>query len=302
MAITLVIFIVLRIIPGDILIAFYGTNEVSRITPQQREALMEALGLDRPLYIQYLGWLKDLATLELGKSFFRTDTVADVLKRRAPLSLELAVGSTILSWIIGFPVGLIGALKRNSVADYVTRVGTILFLAIPGFWLGLLLVIFMAVQFGYASPIASVQLWEDPKQNLQIVWAPILMMGIGGATYIARMTRSSLLEVIGQDYIRTARAKGLVERITIMRHAVKNAILPVLTISGIILGFLLGGSVAMEKVFNVRGLGEILIRAIAERDVVMIQNLVLLYGIIFTITNFAVDIMYGWLDPRIRYS
>ena len=128
------------------------------------------------------------------------------------------------------------------------------------------------------------------------------MMGIGGATYIARMTRSSLLEVIGQDYIRTARAKGLMERVTMMRHAVKNAILPVLTISGIILGFLLGGSVAMEKVFNVRGLGEILIRAIAERDVVMIQNLVLMYGIIFTLTNLVVDIMYGWLDPRIRYS
>ena len=153
----------LRIIPGDILIAFYGTNEVSRITPQQREALMEALGLDRPLYIQYLSWLKDLATLELGRSFFRTDTVADVLKRRAPLSLELAIGSTLLSWIIGFPVGLIGALKRNSIADYVTRVGTILFLAIPGFWLGLLLVIFLAVEFGYASPIASGAALGRPK-------------------------------------------------------------------------------------------------------------------------------------------
>ena len=298
----MIIFCVLRVIPGDILIAFYGTNEVSRITPAQRAELMEALGLDRPLYVQYVGWLKDLATLDLGKSFFRTDTVADVLKRRGVLTLELAIGATLISWLIGLPVGLIGALKRNSFADYATRIGTILFLAVPGFWLGLLLAIFLAVQFGYASPIATYQIWEDPIKDLQIVCAPMLIMGIGGGTYIARMTRSSVLEVIGQDYIRTARAKGLEERITVMRHAVKNAIPPVLTISGIILGFLLGGSVAMEKVFNVRGLGEILIRAFAARDVVMIQNLVLLYGIIFAATNFIVDMMYGRLDSRIRYS
>ncbi len=263
---------------------------------------MEALGLSDPYYIQYLRWLGDIATLEFGRSFFRTYTVAEVIAHRGPITLEIAIGATIVSWLVGFPAGIISGLKRNSIGDYLSRFLTILFLAVPGFWVGMLLVLWLVLTFGYKSPIEIIHIWENPWQNFQIIWGPALVLGISSAAYIARMTRSSLLEIMGQEYIRTARAKGLAERVTLLRHAVRNAILPVLTISGILLSFLIGGSVAIEQVFGVKGMGEILIRAISERDVVTIQNLVLLYGVIFTVMNIVVDLMYAWLDPRIRYS
>ena len=302
LAITVIIFAVLRVIPGDILTAFYGQDDVTRLTETQRQAIMEALGLSDPYYIQYLRWLGDIATLEFGRSFFRTYTVAEVIAHRGPITLEIAIGATIVSWLVGFPAGIISGLKRNSIGDYLSRFLTILFLAVPGFWVGMLLVLWLVLTFGYKSPIEIIQIWENPWQNLQIIWGPALVLGISSAAYIARMTRSSLLEIMGQEYIRTARAKGLAERVTLLRHAVRNAILPVLTISGILLSFLIGGSVAIEQVFGVKGMGEILIRAISERDVVTIQNLVLLYGIIFTVMNIIIDLMYAWLDPRIRYS
>lgn len=302
LAITVIIFAVLRVIPGDLLTAFYGQDDVTRLTETQRQAIMEALGLADPLYVQYFRWLWDVLTLEFGRSFFRTFTVAEIIAHRGPITLEIALGATIISWLVGFPAGIISGLKRNSLGDYLSRFFTILFLAVPGFWVGMMMVLGLVLTFGYKSPIAIVQIWQDPWQNLQIIWGPAFVLGISSAAYIARMTRSSLLEIMGQEYIRTARAKGLAERVTLLRHAVRNAILPVLTISGVLLSFLLGGSVAIEQVFGVKGMGEILIRAISERDVVTIQNLVLLYGVVFTVMNIIVDLMYAWLDPRIRYS
>ncbi len=292
----------MRVVPGDILVTFYGPDELTRLTPQQRQSIIDQLGLGDPLLVQYFRWIGDIATGEFGRSFFRTSTVAEVIAHRGPISLEIAFLATVISWVVGFPVGIVSALMRNSIADYVGRLLTILFLAIPAFWLGMIIVLVLALGLRYKAPVFTVQIWEDPITNLSLVWGPALVLGLSTAAYMARMSRSSLLEVMGDDYIRTARAKGLAERVVLVRHAVRNAILPVITISGILLGFLLGGSIAVEKAFGVKGMGDILIRAISERDIATIQNLVLFYGVIFTLINVLVDATYALLDPRIRYS
>jgi peptide/nickel transport system permease protein len=199
-------------------------------------------------------------------------------------------------------VGAISALKRNSLLDYVARTVTTLFLAIPSFWLGLLIVLALVLLFEWKSPIQVIHLWENPRQNLEIVWGPVVVLGLAQAAYIARLSRSTFLEVMYEDYIRTARAKGLSERIILLRHTLRNAILPLVTLSGILLSFALAGSVVLESVFSVRGLGTVLMGAISEWDHIMIQNLVLLYGVIFIVMNLLVDLAYGGLDPRIRYE
>jgi peptide/nickel transport system permease protein len=199
-------------------------------------------------------------------------------------------------------VAIVSALRPNSIADNISRFISILFLAVPGFWVGMLIVLASLFWFGYRVPLAGASLWEDPWKNLQIVIGPGIVLGLGQGAYIARMARSSLLEVIREDYVRTARAKGTQERSVVMRHALPNALLPVITISGVLLGFVLGGSVAVEQAFGVPGLGRALVVAIVERDIIVVQNLVLLYAGIFVLVNVLVDMSYAWLDPRIRYQ
>ena len=208
----------------------------------------------------------------------------------------------ILSWVIGLPVGLVGALWRNSWTDSAFRFVVTLFLAIPSFWVGLMVVLSLVLAFTWRPPLTIVYLWDDPIRNLQMTAGPAVILGVALAAMMARITRSSVLEVLGEDYVRTARAKGLRERIVVWRHALVNAMLPILTVSGTAFGALLGGSVAVERAFGVPGLGLALVFAIAERDRMLIQNLILLYGVIFVLINLAVDISYGWFDPRIRYQ
>jgi peptide/nickel transport system permease protein len=252
--------------------------------------------------VQYVRWLRDIASGQLGKSFFRGDTVRDLILHRGPLSAEIAILALIISWLVGLPVGILSAVRPNGWADAVTRFFSILFIAIPGFWLSMLMVLALLFWFGYKSPILVVHLWEDPWQNLQIIIGPAIVLGLAQGAYIARMSRSCLLEVIREDYVRTARAKGAVERAVVLRHALPNALLPVVTISGVLLGFVLGGSVAVEQAFGVPGLGRALVTAIIERDIIVVQNLVLLYALIFVGVNALVDLSYAWLDPRIRYQ
>jgi len=199
-------------------------------------------------------------------------------------------------------VGIVSAIRPNSLSDNVARSLAILFIAIPGFWLGMLIVLGLLFWFGYKAPIIIVQFWQSPWQNLQIVIGPAIVLGLAQGAYIARMSRSCLLEVIGEDYVRTARAKGAQERSVVLGHALPNALLPVITISGVLLGFVLGGSVAVEQAFGVPGLGRSLVTALIERDIIVVQNLVLLYAVIFVFVNFVVDLSYAWLDPRIRYA
>src|SRR5215475_10868694 len=300
--VSLIIFVVLRIIPGDPLVAILGVEGHARMTPADRERIMADLGLSAPLPVQYIRWLGDIGAGRLGKSFFRGDTVSDLILHRGPISAEIAVLALIVSWIVGLPVGILSAFRPNSVPDGVVLALSILFIAIPGFWLGMLVVLALLFWFGYKSPILIVHFWQDPLQNLQIVIGPALVLGLAQGAYIARMSRSCLLEVISEDFVRTARAKGLREWLVVIRHALPNALLPVITISGVLLGFVLGGSVAVEQAFGVPGLGRALVIAVIERDIIVVQNLVLLYAVIFVAVNVLVDLSYAWLDPRIRYS
>jgi peptide/nickel transport system permease protein len=300
--VSIIVFVVLRILPGDPLVALLGVEGHSKMTPADRAVIMRDLGLSDSLPVQYARWMRDIATGQLGKSFFRGDTVRDLILHRGPLSAEIAFLSLVISWLIGLPVGILSAVRPNGWADAVARLLSILFIAIPGFWLSMLVVLALLFWFGYKAPILVVHVWENPWQNLQLVIGPAMVLGLAQGAYIARMSRSCLLEVIREDYVRTARAKGAVERAVVLRHALPNALLPVVTISGVLLGFVLGGSVAVEQAFGVPGLGRALVTAISERDIIVVQNLVLLYALIFVAVNALVDLSYAWLDPRIRYQ
>ena len=302
LGVSISIFVILRVLPGDPLVAILGAEGHARMMPADRVRIMADLGLSAPLPVQYGRWLIDIGAGRLGKSFFRGDTVADLILHRGPISAEIALLSFIISWIVGLPVGILSAFKPNSLPDSLARALSVLFIAIPGFWLGMLVVLALLFWFGYKAPILVVHFWQDPWQNLQIVIGPAMVLGLAQGAYIARMSRSCLLEVIGEDFVRTARAKGLRERLVVLRHALPNALLPVVTISGVLLGFVLGGSVAVEQAFGVPGLGRALVVAVIERDIIVVQNLVLLYAVIFVAVNVLVDLSYAWLDPRIRYG
>jgi len=301
--VTLLIFIAMRVLPGDPLSAISGEGGGTYVlSKEQLEAARVSLGLDRPYVVQYLDWLRDIVRGDLGKSFWRGEPIRELIFRRAPITGQIALMAIILSWIIGLPVGLIGALWRNSWTDYAFRFVVTLFLAIPSFWVGLMVVLSLVLAFTWRPPLTIVYLWDDPIRNLQMTAGPALILGVALAAMMARITRSSVLEVLGEDYVRTARAKGLRERVVVWRHALVNAMLPILTVSGTALGALLGGSVAVERAFGVPGLGLALVFAVAERDWMLIQNLVLLYGVVFVLINLVVDVSYGWVDPRIHYQ
>jgi peptide/nickel transport system permease protein len=301
LGVSLTVFVILRILPGDPLVAILGVEGHASMKPADRARIMADLGLSDPLPVQYVHWLADIGAGQLGKSFFRGDTVAALILHRGPLSAEIALLALVISWLVGLPAGIVSALRPNGWLDAVARVVSVVFIAVPGFWLGMLIVLALLFWFGYKAPLVIVHFWENPWQNLQIVLGPALVLGLAQGAYIARMSRSCLLEVIREDYVRTARAKGAKERKVVLRHALPNALLPVITISGVLLGFVLGGSVAVEQAFGVPGLGRALVIAIIERDIIVVQNLVLLYAAIFVFVNVMVDLSYAWLDPRIRY-
>src|SRR5499426_1753182 len=302
LGVSLSVFVILRILPGDPLVAILGVEGHARMTPADRVRIMADLGFSDPLPVQYARWLVDIGAGRLGKSFFRGDTVADLIARRGPITAEIAFLALFVSWLVGLPVGILSAFKPNSMPDGLARALSVLFIAIPGFWLGMLIVLALLFWFGYKAPIVIVHFWQDPWQNLQLILGPGVVLGLAQGAYIARMSRSCLLEVIGEDFVRTARSKGLREGLVVFRHALPNALLPVITISGVLLGFVLGGSVAVEQAFGVPGLGRALVTAVIERDIIVVQNLVLLYAAIFVVVNVLVDLSYALLDPRIRYA
>ncbi|HEY7712250.1 MAG TPA: ABC transporter permease [Candidatus Entotheonella sp.] len=300
--VSIIIFVLMRILPGDPLVAVFGMEGFTKLSEAQRAHYMAELGLSAPLPVQYARWLGDIAQGRLGKSFFRDESVADLIIRRGPLSAEIGILSVILSWILGLPVGIISAIRPNSVIDNTARFFSILFLAVPGFWLGMLIVLASLFWFGYKAPLIGVALWADPWTNLQLIIGPAVVLAVGQAAYIARMARSSLMEIIREDYVRTARAKGLLERLVVVRHALPNALLPVITLSGILMGFVLAGSIPVERAFGVPGLGLAMFTAVIERDIFVMQNLVFIYALVFVIINILVDITYAWFDPRIHYQ
>ena len=299
--VSIVVFFVLRVLPGDPLVALFGPEGFTKLSAAERARYMADLGLSDPLVVQYLHWVAEIARGNLGHSFFRAESVAEMLSRRGPLTAEIGLIAVILSWIVGIPVAIVSALKPNSLGDNVSRFISILFLAVPGFWLGMLIVLGLLFWFGYRAPMGGASLWVDPWANLQIVIGPAIVLGLGQGAYIARMARSSLLEVVREDYVRTARAKGLPGRMVISLHALPNALLPVITLSGILVGFVLAGSIPIERAFAVPGLGFAMYIAVYERDVFVMQNLVFLYSVVFVMLNILLDVTIAWLDPRIRY-
>jgi len=300
--VSIVVFVIMRVLPGDPLVALFGPDGFTKLSDAERAQYMADLGLSDPLWKQYLAWVGDILRGEFGRSFFRAESVAEMISRRAPLTAQIAFLSVLFSWLVGIPVALISALKPNSAWDNITRFFSILFLAIPGFWFGILIVLALLFWFGYRAPLTGAPFFSDPLLNLQIVIGPAIVLGLGQAAYIARMARSSLLEVIREDYVRTARAKGLSSRLVIALHALPNALLPVITLSGILLGFVLAGSIPVERAFGAPGLGDAMFIAVKERDVFVMQNLVFLYACVFVLLNIFVDVIIAWLDPRIRYQ
>lgn len=301
--VTVLIFLAMRVIPGDPLAMIQATEGATIVlTEEELAAARASLGLDQPYHVQYLDWMGQVMRGDLGESFWRGDKVRDLVLRRGPITLEIAVMTLIVAWAIGIPIGIISAIQQRSWLDYVTRLGVILFLAVPSFWLAMLVITGSVLAFSWRPPLELVQLLEDPGRHIQTVAGPILVLGIGLAAVIARFTRSAMLEVLQDDYVRTARSKGLADRTVHLRHALRNALLPIITVSGLAFGGLLGGSVAVERAFGVPGLGAALVLALNERDWMVIQNLVLLYGVVFVVVNLVVDISYGLVDPRIRYQ
>ena len=302
LGITMLIFLVLRILPGDPLSILYGEGGIGSLSNADLATIRHQFGFDRPLYQQYGYWLKDLLTGNLGHTLARGDSVAEMIQERGILTGEIAVLAVLVSWLVGLPAGILSAMRQNSVGDYLARFCTILFLAVPGFWVAMLVVIGTLTAFNYRPPLGIIPPWEDPISNLKIVAGPGVVLGLATSAYIARLTRSTFLDVIREDYIRTAWAKGVRETTVILHHALRNAVLPVLTISGVLFGFLLSASVAVEQAFAVSGLGTALVQAFQERDLLVVQTLVLLYGVVFVVVNLLIDLAYVWVDPRIRYT
>ena len=298
-----VVFVILRLVPGDPALVFLsGVRGDQEYTQDDLARLRAELGTDRPIYVQYGSWVWNMLRGDFGESFTYKTPVADDLRRTFPITLELALLASILANIVAIPLGMISALKRDSLADYVTRIITIAGIAVPNFWVAILLIFFLVLLFNWIAPIAYVELWENPLTNLQQMAFPAICLAFSNMAFVARVTRSAMLEVYREDYIRTARAKGLAELVVVSRHALKNALLPVVTVSGYEFGRLLGGTIIIENIFLIPGIGRLLITALTQRDYAVIQSVVILVILLVLVLNMVLDIMYAWLNPRIRYT
>jgi peptide/nickel transport system permease protein len=301
LGVAVLIFVLLRIVPGDVVEARYlaqGSQFVSQDLMTQERA---KLGLDKPLWQQFTTWMAGLARFDFGVSMWTGGEISEEIRLRFALSLQLAIMASTIATLLAIPLGILAAVKQDTWVDYAVRVFSIAGLATPSFWLGILMILTMLIVFHWIPPMVFTPFWVDPWLNLQqLIW-PALAVGYRYSAVGTRMMRSAMLEVLREDYIRTARAKGLWLKLILTRHALKNAMLPVLTIISLEFAFLLGGLVVTEQVFNLNGLGMLFVEAIARRDYTMTQALVMLVATVFLLVNFVVDIAYAWLDPRIRY-
>ena len=303
----LLVFVLLRMIPGDVCVLRMAGG-AGYVDPKAIALCRTELGLDRPHVVQFLDFIWGFIRFDFGNSMWTGRPITEEIALRFQLSLQIAIMATITAVVLAIPLGTISAVRQNSWIDYVVRAFSIAGIAMPSFWLGILIILGLLVTtkavFGvsWMPPIKYVPLWVDPLYNLSMTIFPALATGYRYSAVATRMTRSALLEVLREDYVRTARAKGLVQQLIIRRHALRNALLPVVTIIGIEFAFLIGGLVVTEQVFNLNGLGKLFVASVTNHDYAMTQALVMLVVAIFMFTNFLVDIVYAWLDPRIRYS
>jgi peptide/nickel transport system permease protein len=295
------IFFLMRVVPGDIVVLKYAT-EGHMVSEETLKLERSRLGLDKPIWYQFGLWMWNLAHGDLGVSMWTGRPVLNEIAIRFQLSLQVAIMATAFSILIAIPLGTLAALKQDTWIDVVIRIISIAGLAIPSFWLGILMIMMLLIFFGWLPSMVYTPLWKNPWANLsQLIW-PVVAVGYRYSAVATRMTRSVVLEVLREDYIRTARAKGLNEKLILIRHALKPAMLPILSVVGLELALLLGGLVVTEQVFNLNGLGLLLVNSIAMRDYIMIQSLILLFSLFFLLVNFVLDILYAYMDPRIRYT
>jgi peptide/nickel transport system permease protein len=301
---TILVFALFWIVPGDPALAILagGEGDTGSVSPEQLETLRHTLGLDRPLYVQYASWLWNLLCGDLGTSLWYKTPVWDQLRDRFLVTMELAVMAIVLAVAAAVPLGIASAVKQDTGLDYASRIFSSIGIALPTFWFGILIVYALASFFEWLPPLGYATVWDDPLLNLQQLILPALTLAFNDLAFTARVTRSSMLEVMREDYLRTARAKGLVETVVIGRHALKNALLPVLTVSGYQFARLLGGVIIVESIFVVPGMGTLLIDSIIHRDFVVLQAVVLLIAAVVLMLNLLVDLSYSALDPRVRYQ
>ena len=298
--VAVLIFLFLRVLPGDIVeLKYAGTGTYAPKAALDRERAQ--LGLDQPIWKQFITWIVGIPRLDFGTSMWTGQPVSHEIAIRLELSIELALMATFVAVLISVPLGALAAVKQDTWIDYFVRVFSIAGLSIPSFWLGIVIILAFVIYFRWLPPLIFTSFWVDPKANLmQLIW-PALAVGYRYSAVATRMTRSAVLEVLREDYIRTARAKGLWERAVLIRHALKNALLPIVTVIGLEFAFLVGGLVVTEQVFNLNGIGKLFVEAISQRDYTMVQSLVLLTSFVYIFVNFLVDLINAFLDPRIRY-
>jgi peptide/nickel transport system permease protein len=299
--ISLVIFLVMHLIPGDTITSMIGTEY--KLTEAQAEALYAYYGLDKPLPEQYVRWIFSALHGDLGFSVRKGLPVLPLILSHFPLTLELALFSMVIALILGLPIGIYSAVHRDSWADLLGRTLALIGLAIPNFWLGMLIILVLSLYFNIMPNAGNyVGFFTDPKENLKQMIFPAIALGLAATADIIRMVRSSMLEELAEDYVRTARSKGLTERLVIYKHCLKNALIPIITIVGLETGYLIGGAVIIEKIFSLPGLGRLLLDGINERDYAVVQGTVLFIALSFVVVNLITDMAYAWVDPRVRYE
>lgn len=298
LAVLTVIFLVIRVVPGDPAIAILGNNA----TAEAIAALRERLGLDLPLYVQYLDFLAMIGRGDLGTSMVTGQPVLGLVQAVLPFTIELTIASILIGIVLGLPIGAVAAVYRNTAIDYLARVGSLLGLSFPAFYTAILMILVFSIDFGWFPVISRGVPLTDPIGRLHNLALPALSLGLIMIGYVARASRSSMLEVLGEDYIRTAHAKGLNRRVVILRHVLRNALIPIVTVIGLYLGLLIGNSVLTEIVFNRPGLGKLIVEALSGRDYTLLQGLMVVFAFFIVLVNMLTDLTYGLIDPRVRYQ
>src|SRR5213083_1694090 len=297
---TVLIFLMLRLIPGTVVEQMIGADAI--VSPAMVAELKRFFGLDQPWYVQYSRWVAELARGDLGTSWRTGKPVTQLILERLPVTLELTGLAVGFALALGIAAGIVSAIRRDEAIDNVTRVGTLLGLSVPVFWQGTMLILFYSLYLRWMPPVVWVDLATDPRRNLTIMLLPVVCLGTASAANIARTTRACMLDVLRSEYVRTAAAKGLAGRVVILKHALKNALIPVVTVVGLQAGILLGGTVVVEEVFTLPGVGRLVLWSIYQRDYPVTQSTILFIAVLFMAINLVVDLLYRYLDPRIRYA
>lgn len=298
--VTILVFLMIRLIPGTVVDQIIGTE--AKVDESARAAIRAFFGLDQPLHVQYWRWFSGLLHGDLGQSWRSGLPVSKMIFDRLAVTAELALGALLISLLVGLPLGILSAVRENTPLDHVARIASLFSLSIPIFWQAAMIILALSIWFRWVPPVEYTPLISDPLTNLKQMVLPALVLGTVVAAQVMRMTRSALLDVLRQDYVRTARAKGLVERLVVSRHAFRNALIPVVTVVGVQVGYLLGGAVVTEEVFTLPGIGRLVLNAVYERDYPLIQGTILFIAVLFMLSNLIVDLLYAYLDPRIRYQ